>query len=119
MCTDDKTKNAAIRSLVAAIDRSTKITGEPKILPLLDSVQMPADLTDATRFMYQGIQRGTNHLHLYSLKCLILLEKNQINQRQCDYYQRLFEAMTNLKALDGCAGPASLSPKGPANDPTW
>jgi len=115
MITNKNAKSQFIAIYIATMDREGTISRQPELLKLLDSVQLPADLTDATKPDFDAMISGVGEINEYSLKCLILLEKNLINQTQCNKLCRFFDDIARRISVSTWAAPQ----KGPANDAKW
>lgn len=115
MSRDEKTIKNWSRQYIAMKDRFAQLNGQPTLSSLLTSVQLPADLTDDTPKEYEAIQCGAGNMSEYSLKCLILLENNRIDQRQCNDLCEVFDAIAGLR----WSSSNIVAPNGPANDPAW
>lgn len=93
---EDETRRL-IKQYIAAKDQVLQMTGEPTLSTLLDSVELPADLTQATRPEYVAIRSGNGTMSEYSLKCLILLGTNRIGLSRCLDLCQHFDAIAGFQ----------------------
>jgi len=110
-----------IKQYVAAKDHKSQITGQPTLSSLLDSVELPADLNQASRQEFEAIRSGNGTMSEYSLKCLILLRNNRISLGRyldlCQHFDAFAGFQPKVRLMN--SPPRITTVKKPANDPQW